>query len=325
MRKFLWVFIFSVFASNVLATGAWQSCNGVGPIGSAASVCQDLVKNAGESYEFSHTEAQDESTVACYAKYKGGSGSPDLVGSACKIDGVGIPEGEGNPIELPVSDAPTQSEPEDSEGESESAQDKPENSEKDSTKPTSTQGNPKNSEKSSTKSTPTNKTPVGGSSKKNQPTPKCPNETYVNKTGERVIKSTLEHGTGKTKFQHRLFKGVEIGLSGWDRAHSQGVITGTESPEAIYYAPEEVNLSWMKRVEIFLSDLATAKQKDDERLCLMTVTSAHPLTLRLAEIQYEVTALKAGNKSKTILIASIQVENKRFNPKVTTEASYTGF
>ena len=116
MRKFLWVFIFSVFASNVLATGAWQSCNGVGPIGSAASVCQDLVKNAGESYEFSHTEAQDESTVACYAKYKGGSGSPDLVGSACKTDaGIagereGTPEeGEGNPT-ASSSDDPTEEE-----------------------------------------------------------------------------------------------------------------------------------------------------------------------------------------------------------------------
>lgn len=84
MRKFLLVFIFSVFASNVLATGTWQSCNGVGPIGSAASVCQDLVKNAGESYEFSHIESQDEVTAACYAKYKDSSGSPDLVGSACK-------------------------------------------------------------------------------------------------------------------------------------------------------------------------------------------------------------------------------------------------
>lgn len=114
MRKFLLIFIFSVFASSVLATGTWQSCNGVGPIGSAASVCQDLVKNAGESYEFSHTESQDESTVACYAKYKGGSGSPDLVGSACKTTAEEIAE-ESVPTEFPVSDAPTQSEPEDPE------------------------------------------------------------------------------------------------------------------------------------------------------------------------------------------------------------------
>lgn len=87
MRQFLLMFFLWVAASDALAN-VWQSCNGVGPVGSAASVCQDLVKAAGESYEFSHTESQDETTVTCYAKYKGGSGSPDLVGSACKIESV---------------------------------------------------------------------------------------------------------------------------------------------------------------------------------------------------------------------------------------------
>lgn len=86
MRQFLLIFFLWVAASDALAN-VWQSCNGVGPVGSAASVCQDLVKKAGESYEFSHTESQDETTVTCYAKYKDSSGSPDLVGSACKIDG----------------------------------------------------------------------------------------------------------------------------------------------------------------------------------------------------------------------------------------------
>jgi hypothetical protein len=91
MRKFLFllIFIFSVSAaSNVLATGTWQSCSNTGPIGSVASVCQDLVKKYGEDYILSHTDAQDENTVVCYGKTEGGSGSPDLVGSACKIDGV---------------------------------------------------------------------------------------------------------------------------------------------------------------------------------------------------------------------------------------------
>jgi len=204
-------------------------------------------------------------------------------------------EGEGAPIKFSVSYAPVQDEPKDSSG-------------------------------NNAKNAPTNQ-PSGGNSKKsasaNQPPPECPKETKINKTGERVIKSTLEPGTGKTKFQKRLFEGVEIGLAGWDRAHSQGVMTGTESPDAIYYAPEEVNRSWMKRLEIFLRDLAAAKPKD-EKLCIMTVTTAHPLTLRLAEIQYEVTAIKTGNSSRTVLTASIAVENKKTNPKVTTAASYAG-
>jgi hypothetical protein len=90
MRKFLLVFIFSVFASNVLATGTWQSCNGVGPVGSVASVCNILVMEAGDRYVFSHTDCSNESACSCYANYKNedgspGSGSADIVGSACKI------------------------------------------------------------------------------------------------------------------------------------------------------------------------------------------------------------------------------------------------
>jgi hypothetical protein len=90
MRKFLLVFIFSVFASSVLATGTWQSCNGVGPVGSVASVCNILVMEAGDRYVFSHTDCSNESACSCYANYKNEDGSPtggsaDMIGSACKI------------------------------------------------------------------------------------------------------------------------------------------------------------------------------------------------------------------------------------------------
>lgn len=85
MRKFL--LIICLLASNaVLAT--WSPCGKDEQFSSAAAVCQDLVKKQGDSYEYSHMENQDELTTTCYAKYKGGSGSPDIVGSACKIDDI---------------------------------------------------------------------------------------------------------------------------------------------------------------------------------------------------------------------------------------------
>lgn len=87
MRKFL--LMFCLLASNtVLAT--WSPCGKNEPFGSAAAVCQDLVRAAGENYEYSHMEVQDELTTTCYGKYKGGSGSPDIVGSACKIDDIEV-------------------------------------------------------------------------------------------------------------------------------------------------------------------------------------------------------------------------------------------
>ncbi len=118
MRKALCllIYIFSVStASNVLATGGFQSCGGTGIIGSATSVCNALVKAYGPDYIFDKIECIDDS-CNCFARSKDSNDSnvsPDYVGGACKIEGAGIPgEGEVGPIEFPVSDVPTQSEPE---------------------------------------------------------------------------------------------------------------------------------------------------------------------------------------------------------------------
>ena len=52
----------------------------------------------------------------------------------------------------------------------------------------------------------------------------------------------------------------------------------------------------------------------------MTVTSTHPRTLRLKEIQYRVEAVK-GAMSRTLFEASIEVEDKKLSPRVTINAS----
>lgn len=146
--------------------------------------------------------------------------------------------------------------------------------------------------------------------------PMCPERTFVNKSGERIIESRLARGTARGGFERQMFSGIEVGLPGWERAHSQGSGTGKESAEAIYYAPKEVNQKWQNcGVEEFLRDLVAAAPKD-QSLCLLTATTAYPKTLRLAEIQYKVTALKAGQSPMHVLDASISVENKKVNPKV---------
>lgn len=73
----------------------WARCGGDSPLGSKTSVCNALVKEQGAGYVASGIECSDESTCSCYGTYPGGSGSPDMVGGACRVDSAAaIPEEE---------------------------------------------------------------------------------------------------------------------------------------------------------------------------------------------------------------------------------------
>ena len=116
-----------------------------------------------------------------------------------------------------------------------------------------------------------------------------------------------------------FFPGIELGLPGWERAHSQGNITGHESSHAIRYAPREVNQEFQRLgIERFIRDLFAEKAQDVE-LWLTTVTYTHPKTLRLKEIHYRVDAVRR-EQSRTLFEASIMVEDKKDRPRVTVDA-----
>jgi hypothetical protein len=66
--------------------------------------------------------------------------------------------------------------------------------------------------------------------------------TFKDALGATVIQSRLQPAPGRQGFEKQLFPGIQVGLSGWQRSHSQGSGTGFESPNAIRYAPEEINL-----------------------------------------------------------------------------------
>jgi|SRR5271166_3949145 len=144
--------------------------------------------------------------------------------------------------------------------------------------------------------------------------------TFKDKFGAIVIQSRLRTGSGRSGFEKLLFPGIEVGLPGWQRAHSQGSGTGFESPNAIRYAPEAVNQQLQNSgIERYLRELVDLKPSDTE-LWLMTVASTHPRTLRLKEIQYRVDAVR-GVQSRKLFKASIEVEDQRNNPRVTINAS----
>jgi hypothetical protein len=144
--------------------------------------------------------------------------------------------------------------------------------------------------------------------------------TFKDAFGDTVIQSRLQPAPGRQGFEKQLFPGIEVGLPGWQRAHSQGSGTGHESPHAIRYAPEEVNQEFQRLgIERYLRELVTLKPADTQ-LWLTTVTSTHPRTLRLKEIQYRVDAVKNG-MSRRLFEASIEVADQRLNPRVTINAT----
>lgn len=144
--------------------------------------------------------------------------------------------------------------------------------------------------------------------------------TYRDALGAIVIRSRLRPAPGRQGFERLLFPGIEVGLPGWQRAHSQGSGTGFESPSAIRYAPEEVNQQFQRLgIERYLRELVELKPADTE-LWLTTVTATHPRTLRLKEIQYRVDAVRNG-LPRRLFEASIEIADERFNPRVTVNAT----
>ena len=147
--------------------------------------------------------------------------------------------------------------------------------------------------------------------------------TFRDALGATVIQSRLRPGATRQDLERQMFPGLEVGLPGWQRAHSQGAGTGFESPNAIRYAPESVNQQYQRLgIERHLRELFSHKPPDVE-LWLTTATSTHPRTLRLKEIQYRLDAVR-GTQSRRLFEASIAVSDSRDSPRVTVHATAFG-
>lgn len=144
--------------------------------------------------------------------------------------------------------------------------------------------------------------------------------TFKDALGATVIQSKLGTGVGRQGFEKLLLPAIQVGLAGWQRAHSQGGGTGFESPYAIRYAPEAVNQEYQRLgIERYLRELVEFKAPEVE-LWLTTVTSTHPGTLRLKEIQYRVDTIR-NKVAYKLFEASIEVADNRDNPRVTIQAT----
>lgn len=135
-----------------------------------------------------------------------------------------------------------------------------------------------------------------------------------------VIQSEVGPGRGRLGYEKAMFSGVDVGLKGWHRAHSQGQGTGHESSFGILYAPSDVNLKYQNSgIEQHIRDLF--KQIDpDVTLLLTTETIAHSGTRRLESITYKIEAKQNGKRTRLYEV-EINVEDARTNPKVKINAS----
>jgi Domain of unknown function (DUF4157)/Bacterial toxin 4 len=135
--------------------------------------------------------------------------------------------------------------------------------------------------------------------------------------------ATLGESVGRAGMERAKYTATQHGNlpagPKYERAHSLGQGTGFESPYAIYYAPEYVNQTLQNRgIETYLRDLA-ASAAQGETFRVVTKTTAHPLTLRLATMDYSIVRV-AGGKAEEVATYSLQVTSSAKHPRVTAGA-----
>lgn len=140
-------------------------------------------------------------------------------------------------------------------------------------------------------------------------------EVWRDVLGGIVIRAKLGEPLSRKGYEREFFRGVEVGLPGWERAHSQGPITGYESAYGIRYAPEEVNQEYQRLgIEKFIRRLRENAQPDVD-FFLTTVTYTHKDSLRLKEIIYRLEVMRGLDRA-ALFEASIEIEDRRTNPRV---------
>ncbi|MEQ0559884.1 polymorphic toxin type 4 domain-containing protein [Amycolatopsis sp. NEAU-NG30] len=135
--------------------------------------------------------------------------------------------------------------------------------------------------------------------------------------GTTVIRSRVGRSPGRLGTEDLLPSSVEVNVPGWERAHSQGNITGAESARGIRYAPKEVNQKLQRLgIEQAIRDLFSQKAPDVE-VIMTTETRAHPGSLRLAEIIYRIDLKKPTGATLRVYEAAIEVQNTTTAPRCT--------
>jgi len=131
--------------------------------------------------------------------------------------------------------------------------------------------------------------------------------------------TTLAVGPGRADYESETSSRSEHGNlpSGpkYERAHTIGQGTGTESPIAIWYAPSLVNQLLQNRgIERYMRTLV-ANKSDNIVYRLLTKTAPHPRSIRLSHIHYRVDMMVNG-KPQGFFEYSINVTGTAEHPTI---------
>lgn len=148
--------------------------------------------------------------------------------------------------------------------------------------------------------------------------------------GGTVVISIVGPSLGRKGLEKKLLPVSLAGLPGWERAHSQGNITGHESAFGIVYAPRYVNQTLQKLgVEDYIRQWLEVKPTSTQ-LVLTTVTYAHDEVRngcrikgdRLKQIVYKVEAVQSSYKRTLLFEGWIDVDDNTKQPRTTCGVSY---
>lgn len=123
--------------------------------------------------------------------------------------------------------------------------------------------------------------------------------------------------TARKGYEHMVLPSPgQLGLKEYERAHSQGKITGWESAQGILYAPKELNQEYQRKgIEGFFR--AAAQEMDDGiNLYIGTETTRHPGTSLLQDITYVMFVGRDGEKPQRIMEVGISVSKNTNNPRI---------
>jgi hypothetical protein len=141
-------------------------------------------------------------------------------------------------------------------------------------------------------------------------------------TGATRHEATLGESVGRAGMERAKYTATQHGNlpagPKYQRAHALGQGTGFESGYAIYYAPEYVNQTLQNRgIETYLRDLA-ANAAPGETFRVVTTSTPHKGTLRLATMEYSIVRV-AGGQVEQVATYSLRVTGTKEHPLVTAD------
>lgn len=131
-------------------------------------------------------------------------------------------------------------------------------------------------------------------------------EAWRTKEGAEAVRTLVAEPAERLKFERKLPTASSLGFSGYDWGHANGAWLGVESRYGMFLETEELNRTFDKAVERYISALQQEKRPGVE-LWLTTESSPARDGLRLETRIYKLEAVENG-KTRTVFEVGLKVD-----------------